>query len=66
MLSIVFWSIYVFVLAQNYETFGIQMRAVPVLLQFCFCFVLRETQCGLFVEIIMFILLKRESLLQDI
>ena len=41
MLSLDFWSIYLFDLAQNYETLGIQMRTncvplVAVLLLFCY------------------------------
>ena len=64
MLSIVFWSIYLFDLAQNFETLGIQMRtngAPLVAVLFLFCY--ESDPMWSFLEIIMFILLKRSALL---
>ena len=53
MLSIIFWTMYLLFLARNYID-----KLVLLLLQICFCFVMRDTSCCLCQTIIKLILLK--------
>ena len=69
MRSIIFWTIYLYDLALNYidklSVFQLVL-IVLLLLQICFCFVMRETLCYLCQTIIKLILLKLLTLPPDI